>query len=890
MFLGILFFNADITQSQTTYQDEVRSSSEASSTFAKGGGEINPNGTFTYQIPIEVPSGRQGIQPNLSLRYRSDKGNGLLGIGWILTGLPAIARMNSGAGIEFQGNDTYVFMPNGWDQGFQDPRQRLVKTSFHTFHTLRDDRSRYKSSLTWDRSCGDGPCYWVVEDGNGNSYFFGGDHFHPRTSAAIWGNAPDRANGRFGIQTWLLYKVKDWHGNYYQVDYSEGKPLTIFYTMHDLEDPWCNERNISNCKKIQFEWEDRPDSTPLPQGFTNRLSNILITSRGQKVRSYHIDYVFSDVSGRSILKSVQEFGSHSPLSLPPYEFEYQTSNTKRYLSNLDQTGDYEQINTTKHLAIWDSLIGDVNGDGKDDLVRVYRGHTGQKINTLFGSENGFSWPPVVYSDFPFEDPNYQDPHRHNFLGDMNGDGFDDLVLTSVEKPNFRLQWALGSSDGFTSSLNHTDIALPSFADCDFWVSHPVLPGVSHRIDLSWGFTQFKIGDINGDQRLDIVLVDPVCRMLMYVRGQGNGRFSRPEIVHGPQNPWSALARGGAELIDGVFVSDLNGDGADDLVIGYSNPLQKGGDNGRLRIEFSLGGTPNTGGSNFGLGPIDWYDYSTEYSHQINHFLPGDINGDSRDDVIHVFSGYAGRFGTSGFSSLVGRDINAQLWFTKNGTQLVSRGPWATNQSFPYGLRWGYYDGAWDGSIVNPQHAHLATWQYHLADTNGDGIDDFIQIYRGEMGQFIYLALGEQSGNLSFLPLVEVTVNPTFDGDYFLWKWQSAVGDFNGDNLADLILVYYGIEGLFIDFAIGTPHGLGPVERHRLSSGHFSANGITIARDERFLSPNLGGQTRILIGDINGDGKDDPIIVNNAAGVDPEERRNWYVLSDPSKPDLLDSNR
>jgi hypothetical protein len=42
------------------------------------------SGTMTYKIPIEVPAGRNGMKPDIALKYRSINGNGWIGVGWEL--------------------------------------------------------------------------------------------------------------------------------------------------------------------------------------------------------------------------------------------------------------------------------------------------------------------------------------------------------------------------------------------------------------------------------------------------------------------------------------------------------------------------------------------------------------------------------------------------------------------------------------------------------------------------------------------------------------------------------------------------------------------------------------------------------------------------------------
>src|SRR5687768_4316739 len=51
-------------------------------------------GTGNFTVPIALPSGRNGFQPQLNLSYSTGNGNGPFGFGWALS-IPGVSRKTS---------------------------------------------------------------------------------------------------------------------------------------------------------------------------------------------------------------------------------------------------------------------------------------------------------------------------------------------------------------------------------------------------------------------------------------------------------------------------------------------------------------------------------------------------------------------------------------------------------------------------------------------------------------------------------------------------------------------------------------------------------------------------------------------------------------------------
>jgi hypothetical protein len=192
---------------------------------------------FSPRIPIKTPPGARGMQPNLTLVYTPNGGNGILGKGWSLEGLPVITRVNNGGGIRFDGRDTYAHSELGV----------LVPQPDGSYRTKKESFVRFVPSGT----CGDGPCSWTAYDRTGTRYDYGAltEHYGDTTSRLLVQESDD-------VKVWALASVRDVFGSSYQVSYIQDRdngeiyPRQVVYTKGVA---------LSRLRFIDFSYEARTD-------------------------------------------------------------------------------------------------------------------------------------------------------------------------------------------------------------------------------------------------------------------------------------------------------------------------------------------------------------------------------------------------------------------------------------------------------------------------------------------------------------------------------------------------------------------------------------------------------------------------------------------------------
>lgn len=489
-----------------------------------------------------------------------------------------------------------------------------------------------------------------------------------------------------------------------------------------------------------------------------------------------------------------------------------------YYSNPDSTasgfglllGDGKGNFTGKPIAGLPSLasaqVGDVNGDGKPDIVTVISSDNDPKdptnppstINVYLGNGDGTfrALPPVTINLLPA---------TIVLLRDLNGDGKLDLITDS---PDYGSQ-----SDDFQVFFND---------GAGVFHAGNVIPGSSgsgtHIFDGAGRFYPNSKGDL-------ILTTD---NGLQVYKNDGHGNFTGEEVV--------------ATASSGVTVGDFNKDGYDDLLV-TSAPSPNG--NGSSVAMLCKGDGAFRKTASLDTSYFNWSitnptpGYVADFNHDGKNDLAFFSVGETGMAIVGVFPGKGnGTFGNPNVYNLGTENYGgfAVGDFNRDGYLDL-----LTSNAYGYSLATGTKSGVFNAAKVtlSPNTASIA-----VADFNHDGISDVATANlatcttcTGKVGVFA----GTGKGYFE-------------SGKFYSIGQKSGVivaGDLNGDGKIDLVVVRS--KGVVNGAPSGAAYDLSVLLDS--GSGEFEA-----AKNYKLLGAPASGNvaTTVFLADANHDGKPDLI--------------------------------
>jgi hypothetical protein len=186
-------------------------------------------------------------------------------------------------------------------------------------------------------------------------------------------------------------------------------------------------------------------------------------------------------------------------------------------------------NVAKHLR----LLGDINGDGKKDIV----GFGDAGVYTSLSTGSSFGQLSFVVADLGYNQ-GWRIENHPRFLADVNGDGKQDIVGFANE--------------GVYVSLS-TSTTTPSFTPASRWLEE-------FGVNQGWQVAKHPrfLADMNGDGRQDVVGFGDAGVWTALSTGSGFGQASFVLAEFGFNQGW----RVGSHP---RFIADINGDGTQDVL-------------------------------------------------------------------------------------------------------------------------------------------------------------------------------------------------------------------------------------------------------------------------------------------------------------------------------------
>ncbi|SDQ63855.1 RHS repeat-associated core domain-containing protein [Pseudoxanthomonas sp. CF385] len=563
---------------------------------------VDESGAATYSVPLYTVPGTAGVVPKLSLSYSSQGGYGALGKGWSIGGLSSISRCRATReGGDFLGAATPDGNPRPVNFSTSDryclDGQRLLPSSTTCPSAGGMSGVAHATELeSFSRICAysaagssTGPAFFTVERKDGSISWYG-----DRDSSTGGATRPDgyvettSPLSPGAAMLWVQTRFQDSTGNYIDYLYNENPGAANTGEIHVREVRYTGRAALAGQStgasapyaKVQFNYTTLP-TAQWSRGYvaggvvatTQRLESITscatvaCTGADDQVRHVLLTYAPSPSgSQQDTLIGLQECRSSSAAVCSAATL-FGWSTASHSFTSYETPANLSLA--TDHFKGF--KVGDINGDGRQDLAVLYLAGTGCQggswIVSMLGTQDGAGRPTYGSTTFNCVPANITargDGAWH--LLDYNGDGLDDLFVSSYTGQGWRVHPSNGTHFDMTTNL---------------------IAGLSPVIASAEAETsQVQLADLNGDGLTDIVYPGASglrARLMERQAGAFVWGSERTTVVDestlgpialGCDDPFNPDVRNCERTISGTPTTktgflqmvDFNGDAASDLLI------------------------------------------------------------------------------------------------------------------------------------------------------------------------------------------------------------------------------------------------------------------------------------------------------------------------------------
>ncbi|MDO9155173.1 MAG: lamin tail domain-containing protein [Paludibacter sp.] len=591
----------------------------------QGNASISPTGAATYQLAIECPLGTNGLQPNLSITYNNQGGQGLLGLGWDLAGLSAISRSPKNLYYDGENGKTIAF-DNTDCLTLDGQRLILLSNENLTEGAVYGTEFENYTRVTVTKSTFD-DIHFVVTTKDGTIMEYGSTLDSRLTSTSII------SIGVTVALAWKLNRITDVFGNTMEFLYgSTGKYISQIKYLGASN----SYQNI-----IQFNYYDSPlfgsSKYKVPKrisctnGFWLKqdkiLDNITTYADGSKVKTYSFNYIQSD---RDLRLNTLATYNVANKKLTESKINWGTENNTISLVNVDRMTD-SNMNNVDNATLYS---GDIDGDGLQDKIELCL----EPFDKDKPLASGFFRVIIEKNKRTLLSPTfrYRNSLNTNYdnpiikIVDINLDGKDEIILCQVEDeyPETPEGIKLNGTQKYIQTFNYNDITgnIELFSNSSYLANPEYYAGAYGHLNCD-----FMISDVNNDSYPDLIMIPSINKN----DDAYTDRFQKIQFFLGSNNGLakkSTLSDGLNYYSTGVLqkvIGDFNADGKiDNLHLTYDEPSKIYYNDNNLDIIVSK----SLGGDNLFLRPWSLFGGATPID-LFKYCLSIDSNNDGLTDLL-----------------------------------------------------------------------------------------------------------------------------------------------------------------------------------------------------------------------------------------------------------------